>query len=213
MPLDAPDAAVDNDVLIKASCYGLAQQLDAGRSLAVLGAAKFVVASRIDRMRLCSDREPARTSALDLIARSASLEPSTDELGFAVEIETAAQRRGLELDAGESQLAAIVLTRGIAMLETGDKRAIRAFEALLDEIPLLYGLRGRLRCLEQIIARCVPVMDADKLANAVCAHPHVDKTLSICCGCFGPRAAALDFDGLASYIGALRAEAPRVLEA
>lgn len=132
-----PDAAVDNDVLIKAACYGLAAELDGSRSLGVLGAAKYVIAGRIERMTLSGDRDAARTAALDLIARSLVLEPSRDELELAATIETSAQRQGLELDAGESQLAAMIVHRGIGLLETGDKRAIKGFEVLLDEFSAL----------------------------------------------------------------------------
>jgi hypothetical protein len=208
------DAAVDNDILIKAACYDLAAEFEASRSLGVLGVAKYVVAGRIDRMPLSGDRSVARAAALGLIARSSALEPSRDELDLAAVIETAAQRRGLELDAGESQLAAMIVHRSIPFLETGDKRAIRGFEVLLDELSDLAPLRGRLRCLEQIVARCINGVGPDALARAVCAEPQVDKTLSICFRCFSspPHAAALDRDGLESYIAALRASAPRALE-
>jgi predicted nucleic acid-binding protein len=209
-----PDAAVDNDVLIKAACYGLAAELDGSRSLGVLGAAKYVVAGRIERMTLSGDREAARAAALDLIARNLVLEPSRDELDLAASIETSAQRQGLELDSGESQLAAMIVHRGIGLLETGDKRAIKGFEVLLDELSALAPLRGRLRCLEQIVARCLDAVGHDALARAVCSEPEVDKTLSICFRCYSPppQGTALDHDGLGSYIAALRASAPRVLE-
>jgi hypothetical protein len=202
-----PDVAVDNDVLIKAACYGLTTELDASRSLGVLGAAKYVVAGRIERMALCGDRDAARNAALDLIGRSSVLEPSRDELVLATAIETAAQRRGIELDAGESQLAAMIVYRGIAVLETGDKRAIKGFELLLDELSDLDALRGRLRCLEQIVARCLGAVGSDALARAICAEPRVDTTLSICFRCFSspPHDAVLDRDGLDSYIATLRA--------
>ncbi len=165
-------------------------------------------------MTLTGSRKTARNAALDLIARSTVLEPTRDELDFAAAIETAAQRRGLELDAGESQLAAIVVHREVGLLETGDKRAIRSFDVLLDEIPDLDPLSGRLRCLEQIIARCLQTVDPDVLARAVCGEPDVDKALSICFRCFSPppHTAALDADGLNSYITALRTSAPRILE-
>jgi hypothetical protein len=209
-----PDVAVDNDVLIKAACYGLTTELDASRSLGVLGAARYVVAKRIDRLALSGDRGSARSAALELIARNTVLEPTDDELALATTIETTAQRRGLELDAGESQLAAMMIRRGIAVLETGDKRAIRGFEALLDELSELAVLRGRLRCVEQIVARCLDNAGAEALARAICAEPHVDKALSICFRCFSPppHGAVLDRDGLESYIAALRETAQRVLE-
>jgi hypothetical protein len=209
-----PDVAVDNDVLIKAACYGLTDELNASRSLGVLGAAKYVVAKRIDRVALSGDGNAARGAALDLIARCSVLEPTADELDLATTIETSAQRRGLELDAGESQLAAMIIRRGIAVLETGDKRAIKAFEALLDELADLEVLRGRLRCVEQIVARCLDATDADALGRAICAEPDVDKALSICFRCFSPppQQALLDRDGLNSYIELLRENAQRVLE-
>jgi hypothetical protein len=209
-----PHAAVDNDVLVKASCYGLAKELGEGRLIGVLGAARYVVSGRIAKMTLVRDRTAAREDALKLIDHSAVLEPSPDELRVAVGIETAAQRRGLALDAGESQLAAVVIARSIPVLETGDKRAIRGLEALLDELVELTDLPGRVRCLEQIVLRCASAGDAQALAQAVCSEPHVDKTLSICFRCFSPppHGTALDPAGLASYIDALRAHAPRVLE-
>ena len=196
------------------SCYGLAAEFQASRTLGVLGAAKYVVAQRIERMALAGSRETARATALDLISRSPVLEPSHDELDFAAAIETAAQRRGLELDAGESQLAAIVVSRDIGRLETGDKRAIQSFDALLDDLSDLQPLSGRLRCLEQIIVSCLQTVDPDLLARAVCSEPHVDKALSICFRCYSPQpySATLDADGLSSYITALRTCAPRMLE-
>lgn len=206
------DVAVDNDVLIKVSCWDLAPVFARGRSIGVLGAARYVVPDRIGRMPLNGDRELTRSAAQALIASCAALEPSADEVALATEIETAALRDALELDAGESQLAAIVIMRQIAVLETGDKRAIQALERLLTVVPALAWLCGRLRCLEQVVGRCLNSVVADDVARAVCAEPRVDRTMSICCGCFGPRKPALDLQGLVSYIRELRTRAPRMLE-
>lgn len=208
----APDAAVDNDVLLKASCYGLAAALGEGRRIAVLGAARFVIAGRIPKLSLNGDAGAACAAALQLIEASVELEPTDDELRFATEIELEAQRGGVALDAGESQLAAAVVARSIPIFETGDKRAIRGFEVLLDDIPRLEGLVAKIRCLEQIVSRCA-ARDSEAFADAVCAEPDVDKALSICFRCFSPRpeGCRLDPDGLASYINSLRADAPRVL--
>jgi hypothetical protein len=209
-----PEAAVDNDVLIKAACYGLAAALGEGRLLGVLGAARYVVTGRIATMRLAGDRAGARDAALKLLDRSVVLEPTEEELRLAVGIETAAQLRGVSLDAGESQLAAMVITRSIPVLETGDKRAIRGFEALLDELVELTDLSGRVRCIEQIVLRCACDGDSQTLAQAICSEPHVDKALSICFRCFSPSPhwSTLDLAGLVSYVDALRTDAPRVLE-
>jgi hypothetical protein len=212
-----PDVAIDNDVLIKTSVYGLINDLVHGvhgESIGVLGAARFVVVRRIARMELAGDRAAAQEVFLKFMDGASVLEPVADELHVATQIETTAQRRGLALDAGESQLAAIVINRAIQLLETGDKRAIRAFEALIDELEALATLAGKLRCLEQLMLRCADEGDPSVLAQAICSEPQVDRSLSICFRCFSPppQGPALDRTGLESYIEALRADAPRVLE-
>lgn len=210
----AVDAAVDNDILIKAACYRLHDAL-LGASFGVLGAARFVVAGRLARMPLTGERQGAQDAAADLITRSVVLEPSDAELILAAELETLAQRKGLELDAGESQLAAIIAKRDIRQLCTGDKRAIRALEQLLDPLPALAALAGRIRALEQLVDDLVcRVQSPDDIAKAICAEPTVDKALTICARCHTPPpdGPAIDRDGLASYIGQLRTEAPRMLQ-
>jgi hypothetical protein len=207
------EAAVDNDVLIKAACYRLHDAI-VESNFGVLGAARFVIRSRIARMSLTGDRELAQRAAADLIARSVVLEPTPEELALAAEVETLAQREGLELDAGESQLATIVAERRLPQLKTGDKRAIRALEQLLDVIPRLSTLMGRVRCLEQLIEDLVERLDPDDVARAICAEPTVDKTLAICARCYtpSPHGPAIDREGLSSYIGQVRAAAPRLLQ-
>lgn len=210
----AVDAAVDNDILIKAACYRLQDAL-LGASFGVLGAARFVVAGRLARMPLTGERQGAQDAAADLIARSVDLEPSDAELILAAELETLAQRQGLELDAGESQLAVIVAGRDIRQLCTGDKRAIRALEQLLDSLPALAALAGRIRALEQLVDDLVGrVQNPDDIAKTICAEPTVDKALTICARCHTPPpdGPAIDRDGLASYISRLRTEAPRMLQ-
>ncbi len=210
----AVNAAVDNDILIKAACYRLQDTL-LGASFGVLGAARFVVAGRLARMPLMGERQEAQDAAADLIARSVVLEPSDAELTLAAELETLAQRQGLELDAGESQLAAIVAERDVGQLSTGDKRAIRAFEQLLDALPALAALAGRIRSLEQLVDDLVGRLESpDDVAKAICAEPTVDKALTICARCHTPPpdGPAIDREGLASYIRQLRADAPRMLQ-
>ena len=121
------DAAVDNDILIKAAILDLSDSLVTDRA-GVLGQARFVVAKRVERMPLRGRRGAAIERTDALLARCVSLEPSEDEIALAAVIERTAALRDLPLDAGESQLAAIVLSRPIAELHTGDKRAIAAFE-------------------------------------------------------------------------------------
>jgi predicted nucleic acid-binding protein len=212
---ELPAVAVDNDVLIKAASYQLTVEFWPSETIAVLGAARYVVVGRIDRMSLAGDRSTVRRVAIELIDAATELEPTDEELRLATQIETRAQRAGLSLDPGESQLAAIVIGRSISLLETGDKRAIQVLEALLEHLTEVNSLCGRVRSLEQKVLRCADAGDPNALAHSICAEPDVDKALSICCHCYSPAtlAGTLDRDALESYIQVLRSAAPRVLEA
>lgn len=212
------DIAVDNDIIIKAACYGLTATLwpEAASTchLGVLGAARYVVVKRLERASLSGGSERARGDAEALFATATTLEPTSAEVDLATQLEVTAQRMGLSLDAGESQLIAMMVHRGIPVLETGDKRAIASVELLLDEVAAIVTIAGRVRCLEQIVLRCLgePGTPA-AMAQAICAEPDVDKALSICFRCYSPapEGHAVDLAAIHSYLGKLRASAPRVL--
>ncbi len=211
------EAAVDNDVLWKAACFRLTGRFWGHESenppAGVLGSARFVLRHVIDRGPV-RDRDAASRALEELFARAVVLEPTDDELSVAAELEQLAQRAGVELDVGESQLAAIVAARDIPMLDTGDKRAVRGLEALSDRSQTCAALRARVRCLEQLLLRALEDEDEfDAIASAVCAEPEVDKTASICFSCFSGGGADRDdvLAGLRSHIDALRSQAPTIL--
>jgi hypothetical protein len=214
------DVAVDNDIIIKAACYGLTATFwpEAGPTchLGVLGAARYVVAKRLARAKLVGGSANARSAVDALLSTASTLEPTTAEVTLATQLEVEAQRMGLSLDAGESQLIAMMIHREIPVLETGDKRAIESVELLLDQVTGLLVISGRVRCLEQIVLRCLAEPGASvAIAQAVCGEPDVDKALSICFRCFSPapEGHALELSAIHSYIAKLRAKAPRVLMA
>ncbi len=126
------EVAVDNDVLLKAACYGLAIRFwpQAGEvpGVGILGASRFVLAKATERGDRVRDQAGARRALDEFFALTAVLEPSGDELRVAAELERLAQRAGLALDIGESQLAAMLAGRDIAWLDTGDKRAVAALD-------------------------------------------------------------------------------------
>jgi len=208
--------AVDNDVLLKAFSYGIETAFwpaSAGPpDIAVLGAARFVVGGYLAKADL--KPEDSIQALIELLGRAEELEPTDPELVYAAEIERAAQDRGIELDGGESQLAAIVLKRGIQIFETGDKRAITAFEQLVTEVDGLADLAGRVRCLEQIIHRLASQSDFEALEEAICSAPAVDKSLTICFSCHsGGAGRDSALEALMQYIEAIRHHAPTLLEA
>lgn len=210
---EVPDAALDNDVLIKLTAYDLlgAAQARLG-AVGVLGAAKFVVRSALERHRGLQDREAAKArweASLDTIEL---LEPTDDEIRLATRLEESAAASGLPLDVGESQLCAMTITRGIAHLVTGDKRAIAAAEVMTAAVGELLALAGRVLCLEQLASHLVSDLGAEEVRRRVCAEPGVDRSLSICLSCAGLESgSAFDPAGLVSYAESLRAAAPTLL--
>jgi hypothetical protein len=210
------DAAVDTDLILKATCYGLADTFwpaPDSNLLAVLGAARYVVLDAIARKPPSDGAEAARARLASLLARCEDLEPSETEIDLASELEVLGLRLGLALDTGEAQLAALVAVRQIPRLETGDKRAIASFEQLDSHCEELRALRRRVRCLEQIVAAAAGEECFAALADSICAEPGVDRALSICFSCFSgasvERNAVLEC--LSSYVEELRNQAPLML--
>ena len=211
--------AVDNDVVLKAACYRLASRLwpaDAEEGCpAVLGAARFVLASAITRGSRVRDQAGARRELAEFFGRAAVLEPTDAELDEAAELEQLAQRVGVELDVGESQLAAMVSARGIPWLDTGDKRAVRALEALVARSQTCARLCGRVRCLEQLLSMLLDEAHDgfDAISGAICGERDVDKAVSICFSCYSGGGATREAAraALAAYVAVLRGVAPQML--
>jgi predicted nucleic acid-binding protein len=209
------DEALDNDVILKAVRYGATELFwPSATRLGVLGAGKYVLAGRIKRENLADTKATIEDDLAAFLDRTEVLEPSEHEVRGAAELEREAQKRSLPLDAGESQLAAMVVERAIAVMSTGDKRAIASFEQLLEAAPWLRALCGRVRCLEQIaLAVARDDQTFETLARCVCSDHGADKTMSICFSCYGgrdPLRSAVE-QGLVSYIEALRGNALQVL--
>jgi len=211
-------ALIDNDILSKGSCYGLLDELlsplsVAGDPFGVLGAARFVVSKKILKKTLNKGSDAAIKILHDFLKRAVVLEPTEREQTMAAEFELAAQRAGVGLDVGESQLSAILVCRLVPLLLTGDKRAVQAIEQLLDSESRLAAISGKIKCLEQLVLDALIFSnDSDALRRAICAEVEVDKTLTICFSCKSHMGAGRNHtEGLQSYITDLRQRAPRVL--
>ncbi len=208
-------AVADNDILLKGACYGLLPTLIATVSgdgpVGILGTSKFVVPKQITRARLCGDPVVANARFAVFLAANEVIEPSTAEQQLAAVLEAAAQEMALNLDAGESQLVAVLVSRCLPWLLTGDKRAIVSIEALLEREARLMAVAGKIRCLEQLVLDALKTMGS-AMRDAICAERFVDKTLSICFGCSSPDPGLAEaLEGLTSYITDLRSKAVRVL--
>ena len=214
MPLSS---VIDNDVLIKMARYrlltsGAFSSITGDAAPGVLSAARFVAEKRIARNAPVERRDDALAEFREFFRRVEILEPSDRELLLALSLEDAAQALGLALDAGESQLVAIVTVRRLERMLSGDKRALIALERLVGTVSELQGSLGVAVCLEQVMACLVAELGVDECRESVCADPSADRALSISFSC-GLQTAPLDgvLAGLRSYIAALRQQCPRVL--
>lgn len=207
--------AADNDVLKKVVCYRVVDLVwsDLER-VGFLGAARYVVRAAVRRVGLSGSEDDALELLDAVVGHAARLEPTIPELELAAEVEAFGQRVGIALDPGESQLAAMTVIRGLALLQTGDKRAIAGFERALDSVVGIGALISRIQCFEQIILEAVEGGAHDAIAPLICDEPTVDKTMNICFACAsGGTTADNAVAGLTSYINSLRKNAPRVLAA
>lgn len=195
------DTVVDNDLILKSVSYGLTEAFWPecnANSIGVLGAARYVVHHEIDRAGLNRGAAAAHSDLSGLLARCEELEPTKEEITLAAEIE----------------LAAIVVVRDLPLFETGDKRAISGLEEARRHLRALNALQGRVRCLEQIVRRAISVEERfDGFSSGVCAESGVDKSLSICFGCFGnsPADRTTVHEALTQYILEVRRSASNVL--
>ncbi len=215
------DRLVDNDLVLKSVSYDLVREFWAVDGsmpkIGVLGSAKYVVGGLIDRAGERPRNKAAARAALgELLTATTAVEPTEAETILAAEMEAEALKASLDLDGGESLLAAVAVERGVFPLETGDKRAIVALEVLVDTVQEIEPLAGRVRCLEQLTEQMVTATeDLVSVQVAVCSEPAVDKTLTICFACASGRDCSREnvLAGLGSYIRDLRSRAPTVLVA
>ncbi|MEG3177110.1 hypothetical protein U1872_12785 [Sphingomonas sp. RB3P16] len=180
-------AAVDTDVLLKAAALRMAAECgdvlkSYGRPMA-LGLTHLIAARQMARKRGVRDIGLAQAELAALLGTLGRLEPDELEIMLAAEFASVAQAKGLPLDAGEAQLAAIVVKRGLPLLVTGDKRAIGALADLTDGTPTRDVLVGRLACFEQVVAAIAGLVGAKAVRDKICAEPEVDGGMRLACSC------------------------------
>lgn len=208
---------VDNDIVLKVCCYNASKVflecLGAHvRSVCVLGMIQFVLTGVIRKRNGISNKLRTSTCLDEMLSIVVPIEPSDNELKIAAELEEVAQRNDVELDAGESQLLAMLISQRGDVLITGDKRAIRGIDAVTSELAVESAVEGRIACLEQVAMSILQRTGAEHLHSLVCSESGVDTALEICCSC-----ATKEFSEesigqkLASYIGELRRFAPKCL--
>jgi hypothetical protein len=213
----ADQVLMDNDVILKACCYDVVDEVigcvaGKARPVHALGVVQYVLAKAISKRSNIANKERATDRLAHLLGSVALIEPNGDELLLAAEFEETAQSRGVDLDGGESQLLAVLIRRSAALLLTGDKRAIRAIESVVQARGCNEQAARRVACLEQIVMALVGRHGAETIHWHVCGEAAVDKSLAVCFSCSsGSCHPESILEGLASYIADLRRQAPCVL--
>jgi hypothetical protein len=210
-------ALLDTDVLLKVSAFRLADDLiEILRPIGqpgALGLAHLIAPKQLVRLRKrLADIEGAATELSKLLANIARIEPTQAEIELAAELEEAALADGHPLDRGEAQLVAALVTRGLPLLLTGDKRAIACLELVLARIGRAGACAGRVACIEQLMSAVVARLGAAAVRLRICAEHALDTSLRLCFSCaqatFNAQSAC---EGLRSYIDDARRNANGVL--
>lgn len=209
---------IDTDILLKTASYQLLKQMLVAVPFgvgapAMIGAAQFVVAGKLKKKLKGELLEAAKSHFSEAIQSIAALEPNADELKLAAKLESAALATEVDLDVGESQLCALMYSRGIGLMMTGDKRAIKAIATLSHEESCAY-VHGKIACLEQLVLWMIDHVGLNAIQPPVCAVPSVDTSLTMALGCHSGGSPEVSCkEGLASYINSIKAGAPDVLVA
>jgi hypothetical protein len=207
---------IDNDIIKKAACYSFLTSLcqTAGGQpveFGVLSSARFVVADAIRKAGLSGDVNAALAALNQFLDSAEAVDPTRDEERLASELEYLAQTLALPLQGGESLLCAIVVSRDLSVLLTGDKRAIEALQTALGALPQFNGISGRVKCLEQLVIGLIEVHGLDAVRQKICSEL-IDKALMYSFSCLQSTAQLESvLEGLNSYINDLRSKAPQIL--
>lgn len=208
---------MDNDVLQKATAYGLLKnildtELARHERYGVLGAAKHVVRKKLTKRPPSRGSDAALADFNAIFQNLKEIEPIPDEVEIAACLEYEAQRLNLELDTGESVLCAILITRKLSHILTGDKRAIAAVEALITTENISAEIASKLICLEQVFQWLLREHGVHRIRAVVCSERDVDRAISNCFSCASPEVPLESCaQGLNSYIANLRLKAPTAL--
>lgn len=208
---------MDNDVLHKTTAYGLFERLLTtsamqGEVYGVLGTAKYVVSKKFKKRPPTRGLESVLIDFNSALQHLVEIEPTNEEVTAAANLEYQAQQLNLELDTGESILCAVLLIRRLNHIVTGDKRAIKAVEALSTEGENSLNFESKIICLEQLFVWLVNEYDVHHIRTAVCSEKAVDLALTSCFSCYSPEVPVEScVEGLKSYISSLQQDAPTVL--
>lgn len=209
---------VDTDIIFKTTIYRLVNEFfscapELTSELATLSATRFVVKQKIIQKMDAQTAETSIKYLLSVIDQFQMLEPTEEETSIAENFEYFAATENLNLDCGESQLCAILISRGYTRIFTGDKRAIKAIEFLNKSSPVLGALENKVICFEQVIRAILDSVPLDRVRATICDNRDADKAMDICFCCRSESVSEQSVrEGLGSYINHAIEEAPKVID-
>ncbi len=211
------NVAVDTDAVHKLLVYGLIDEAKVALGSTLpqfhcLGASKYVVRRLITDGNFHKSREDLESEFKRVLSCITLIEPTAEEVELAARLESIAQQSGNSLDVGESQLCAVLATRHLDLIVTGDKRAIVAAENLYQIDSEYSFLSSKFASIEQVFLNMIKIHDLEKLKSSVCLESGIDKSLSTCFSCTSKIINSdSTIEGLKSYVNNLKSRAASVL--
>lgn len=203
---------VDNDVVVKLARWGLLERFHS--HLTKQGKADvFVLTSLRYRFKLHLD-DPA--GAVQAVGSSLGAKQLLNFVNVCRPVkghnqQVAAALAGKpQIDAGEATLFAAAGNFDAALVDTGDKKALRALAALSKTEPAIAALVGKLACLEQTVHYMCGRWTFDTVAVAIATDVDADAAVR---GCFSAGHAAAVCAALEHKVGELAADCGALLAA
>ena len=171
---------IDNDVAVKLAQWGLLKRF--GLHLTKQGGAElFMVRTLKYRFKL---DDPPKAAAM--LGSTAAVTQLTDFMAMCKpakghDAEVAKSLTDVPaVDAGEATLFAAAAQYDTALVDTGDKNALRALGGLGAGHTALKALVGKVACLEQTMEDLVGRWSFAEVSKAVLAYPAADKSTHQC---------------------------------
>jgi len=201
---------IDSDVAVKLAQWGLLDRFQLHLTKQG-GATVYTLATLKYRFKL---QDPAKAAAL--VGSSAAVAQlqrfaaaCAEPKGFNADVATALH--GVPgIDAGEAQLLATAAQFDSVLVDTGDKKALRALGILSASGPVAKELGGKLACLEQTLSYLCTRWSFSTVQGAVTSAPSAD---SFCHRAFSASSEQQTLGALSAEATALGLACPGLLNA
>ena len=196
----------DNDLILKLGACNLldifpdACEVAVG-DLRVLSTAKYVFRGfQKKKDKISKYGEDGIVRAMDFVEKCSAINEYDENVFKTLSIVD-------QIDEGEAVLFAAACKMPDSVVATGDKRFLRSVAGTVVAQPLA----GRVLCLEQIILRCIDVLDFVEIKNRIIPAKNCDTALQAVFGSGHYAEEKNVRDTLSSYINSLREESGTLL--